>query len=172
MSATPNAPEDSLSPKIDVSESAEGQTAGAGIPGTFKDTDASQASLPSYSKTLDPNAPRLPSYAKATHKDPRKKSMEELHPDENERLQSLVEFAETKKMIQDNFGQHKGVVEGPPNDPLKLFKWAKRRIDGEKGHVWEKMSDEERAKWEAEGGSANPDKGEIFQGDMDTSKIA
>jgi len=172
MSATPSAPEESLSPKINVPAPAEGQTAGASVPAAFEDADVSHASLPRYSQTLDPNAPRPPSYARATHKDPRKKSMEELHPNEDERLASLIEFAETKTMIADNFGQHKGVAEGPPNDPLKLFKWAKRRMAGEKGDVWDRMSAEERARWEAEGGGADPDKGEVSQGDMDTSKIA
>ena len=172
MSATPSAPEESLSPKINVVEAPEGQTAGASIPAAPKDNGVPQTDLPGYSQRLDPDAPRLPSYASATHKDPRKKSMEELHPNEDERLASLIEFAETKKMVADNFGGHKGVAEGPPNDPLKVFKWAKRKIGGEKGEVWHKMTVEEREQWEADGGGANPEKGEVSQGDMDTSRIA
>lgn len=110
--------------------------------------------LPSYRDPSGPSGSNLPSYARATTT---------LTPEE--RRASLQAFADSKLQANDNFGGHKGVAEGPPNDPFKVLKWAKRKMSGEKGQVWSKMSAEERAKWEA-------DDGPIVHGDVDSSKVA
>jgi hypothetical protein len=50
----------------------------------------------------------------------------------------------------DYWGGLKGSAEGPPNDPFKVFRWAKRKMSGEKV-TWRKMSEEEAEKWKREG---------------------
>jgi hypothetical protein len=72
---------------------------------------------------------------------------------------------------QDTFGGHQGIATGPPNDPAKPFRWIQRKLKGEKD-VWKKLSDEEKRKWEEDGGDVDYDAGEVAVGDMNTSKIA
>ena len=114
-------------------------------PSTAEDT------LPDYFRYLQPDQPRLPSYARATHRDPRTATIEELLPTEEERLASLRAFCEEKMYVNDYFGGLKGSPEGPPNDPFKVFRWAKRKMSGEKGVTWKKMSEEEEERWKREG---------------------
>ncbi|KAH8704027.1 hypothetical protein BGW36DRAFT_264586, partial [Talaromyces proteolyticus] len=102
--------------------------------------------LPDYTA----NSPRLPSYARATAR----QAMTE-----EERLASLHAFVERKQSINDYYGGHKGCPQGPPNDPLKPFKWIKRKMNGEK-NVWRSLSDEEKRKWEESGGDIDEDSGE------------
>jgi len=125
--------------------------------------------LPNYTRRPDPSAPRLPSYARATRQSSRTMTIEQLLPTEEERLASLQAFCEERMYANDFFGGQKGCAEGPPNDPFKLFRWAKRKMSGEKGAVWRKLSIEQREKWEAAGGEAKD--GEAAHGDMDTSRI-
>jgi len=113
----------------------------------------------------------LPTDTRATGLNPRTAKIEQLLPTEEERLASLRAFVEEKQFAPDYFGGHKGSAEGPPNDPFKVLKWAKRKIGGEKGHVWEKLTAEQRQEWEAEGGYVNEAQGEIAKGDLDSSKI-
>jgi len=81
-------------------------------------------------------------------------------------LVSLCAFVEDKMFAPDYFGGQMGSAVGPPNDPFKVFKWAKRKIHGEKGHVWHKMSVEQFEKWEADGGAVNEN------GNVDSSTVA
>jgi hypothetical protein len=71
---------------------------------------------------------------------------------------------------QDTFGGHKGIATGPPNDPAKPFRWIQRKFKGEKD-VWRKLSDEERRKWEEEGGDVDYEAGDVAKGDINTSRI-
>jgi hypothetical protein len=123
--------------------------------------------LPDYSRFPDPSLPRLPSYARATRADSRTATIEQLLPTEEERLASLRAFCEEKKYANDYWGGHKGSAEGPPNDPFKLFRWAKRKMSGEKV-TWRKMSEEDAERWEREGWAKD---GEIAEGDVDTSTV-
>lgn len=134
--------------------------------------DESRDTLPDYSRRPDPNAPRLPSYARATRRDSRNATIEELLPTEEERLASLRAFAEEKMYVNDYWGGHKGSAEGMPNDPFKVFKWAKRKMSGERGSVWRRLSDEQKAKWEAAGGTVDENRGEVAWGDIDTHTVA
>jgi len=106
--------------------------------------------LPDYSHRPDPSLPRLPSYARATRCDSRTATIEQLLPTEEERLASLRAFCEEKMYSDDYWGGLKGSAEGPPNDPFKVFRWAKRKMSGEKV-TWRKMSEEEAEKWKREG---------------------
>jgi len=133
--------------------------------GTTSDEDV----LPDYSRYLEPDQPRLPSYARATHRDSRTATIEELLPTEEERLESLRAFCEEKKYSNDYFGGLEGSPEGPPNDPFKLFRWAKRKMSGEKGLTWKKMSEEQKERWKREGWARD---GEVADGDVDTSRVA
>lgn len=132
-------------------------------------TAESDEALPNYSRRPDPSAPRLPSYARATRQSSRTMTIEQLLPSEEERLASLQAFCEERMYANDYFGGQKGCAEGPPNDPFKLFRWAKRKMSGEKGAVWRKLSIEQREKWEAAGGEMK--EGEIARGEMDTSRL-
>lgn len=116
--------------------------------------DIDTETLPGYSQRPD----GLPSYARVTRNDQR-------------RRESLQAFVERKMYTQDTFGGHKGIATGPPNDPTKPFRWIQRKLKGEKD-VWKKLSDEEKRKWEEEGGDVDYDAGEMVVGDMNTSKIA
>jgi len=124
--------------------------------------------LPNYSRRPDPSHPHLPSYARATRRDSRTATIEELLPTEEERLASLREFCEEKKYANDYWGGHKGSADGPPNDPFKVFRWAKRKMGGEKGATWKKMSEENAEKWKREGWAKD---GEVAHGDVDTSRV-
>ncbi|EED14105.1 hypothetical protein TSTA_103290 [Talaromyces stipitatus ATCC 10500] len=104
--------------------------------------------LPNYSRRPDSNAPRLPSYARVERTD-------------RLRRESWQTFIESKMYGPDTFGGHKGITDGPPNDPLKPFRWIRRKVKGEK-NVWRKLSVEERRKWEEEGGPVNYDAGECL----------
>lgn len=128
-------------------------------------SDKANDTLPEYTYRADPTASTLPSYARATRPDYRSAMSEE------ERLASLREFVESKSYQPDFFGGQKGRPEGPANDPFKVFRWANRRIHGERGDVWRRMSVESRRKWEEEGGEIDDAKGEVERRDMDTSKI-
>lgn len=134
-------------------------------------TDRTHDTLPDYTSRRNSAASHLPPYTRATRTDSRRPTIQELLPNEEERLASLREFVEEKMYANDNFGGHKGVADGPANDPFKAFRWAKRKMSGEKGAVWRKMSVEQRARWEADG-RADPDKGEMGRGDVDTHLIA
>lgn len=116
--------------------------------------DIDTETLPGYSQQPD----GLPSYARVTRNDQR-------------RQESLQAFVESKMYTQDTFGGHKGIATGPPNDPAKPFRWIQRKLKGEKD-VWKKLSDEEKRKWEEEGGDVDYDAGEVAVGDMNTSRIA
>jgi len=127
--------------------------------------------LPDYTRRPDPTASRLPSYARATRGDSRTAMIEELLPTEEERLASLRAFVEEKQYANDYFGGQKGKPEGPPNDPFKVFRWAKRKISGEKGEVWRRLSVEQRTKWEEQGGEVDEARGEVAWGDIDTHRL-
>ncbi|EEA19708.1 hypothetical protein TMatcc_009856 [Talaromyces marneffei ATCC 18224] len=116
--------------------------------------DVDTQTLPDYSR----HAGGPPSYARVERND-------------QLRQESLKAFVESKMYTQDTFGGHKGIATGPPNDPAKPFRWIQRKLKGEKG-VWKKLSEEERRKWEEEGGDVDYDAGEVAIGDMNTSKIA
>lgn len=116
-----------------------------------RDTDTE--TLPAYSRGSD----GLPSYARVRLNDQR-------------RQESLKGFIESKMYYQDTFGGYKGIATGPPNDPAKPFKWIQRKLKGERD-VWRKLSDEEKRKWEEDGGDVNYDAGQVATGDMDTSNI-
>jgi hypothetical protein len=136
-------------------------------PPAFPDDDALEHAnelLPQYTRRPDAGEPRLPSYARAT----RRPSQVPMTPEE--RLASLHAFIESKMYVNDNFGGHKGEVNGPPVSPLKPFQWMMRKMKGEKD-VWKKLTDEQRRKWEEDGGSRNEERGEVIRGDMDTSRI-
>ena len=130
---------------------------------------ASDEALPNYSRRPDPSAPRLPSYARATRQSSRTMTIEQLLPSEEERLASLQAFCAERLYANDYFGGQKGCADGPPNDPFKLFRWAKRKMSGEKGAVWRRLGDEHKEKWEAAGGEMKD--GEIAQGEVDTSRL-
>jgi hypothetical protein len=129
---------------------------------------AEEDTLPDYSRIPDPSHPRLPSYARATRPDCRTATIEQLLPTEEERLASLREFCEEKKYALDYWGGHKGSAEGPPNDPFKVFRWAKRKMSGERGVTWRKMSEEDAERWERTGWARD---GEVAHGDVDTSRV-
>lgn len=136
-------------------------------PPAFPDEDALghvNELLPQYTRRPDAGEPRLPSYARAT----RRPSQPPMTPEE--RLASLHAFIESKMYVNDTFGGLKGEVNGPPVSPLKPFQWMMRKMKGEKD-VWKKLTDEQRRKWEEEGGSRNEERGEVIRGDMDTSRI-
>jgi len=149
-----------------------------GQPPSFSDETDSLADntnddpLPDY--TRGPHGPtiasaHLPSYARATGHKP---TIEELIPNEEQRLASLRAFAEEKKYANDYFGGHKGRPEGPPNDPLKVFRWAKKKMSGDGAGTWRRMSADERARWEEQGGQVDEMEGEVAEGDVDTHQIA
>ncbi|KAF3397232.1 hypothetical protein DPV78_007780 [Talaromyces pinophilus] len=123
-------------------------------PNNTPERDIDTETLPVYSQRPD----GLPSYARVTRNDQR-------------RRESLQAFVQSKMYTQDTFGGHKGIATGPPNDPAKPFRWIQRKLKGEKD-VWKKLSDEEKRKWEEDGGDVNYDAGEVAVGDMNTSKIA
>lgn len=116
--------------------------------------DIDTETLPGYSRRPD----GLPSYARVTRNDQR-------------RRETLQAFIESKMTTYDTFGGQKGIATGPPNDPAKPFRWLQRKLKGEKD-VWKKLSDEEKRKWEEEGGDVDYDAGEVAVGDMNTSRIA
>lgn len=116
--------------------------------------DIDTETLPGYSRRLD----GLPSYARVTRNDQR-------------RRETLQAFIESKMTTYDTFGGQKGIATGPLNDPAKPFRWLQRKLKGEKD-VWKKLSDEEKRKWEEEGGDVDYDAGEVAVGDMNTSRIA
>ena len=132
------------------------------------DTSAEEVALPDYSRRPDPALPRLPSYARATRPDSRTATIEQLLPTEEERLASLRAFCEEKMYANDYWGGLKGSADGPPNDPFKVFRWAKRKMSGEKGVTWRKMSEEDAEKWKRVGWARD---GEIAVGDVDTSRV-
>lgn len=127
--------------------------------------------LPDYTRGPDPSAQRLPSYARATRLNSHTATIEELLPTEEERLASLRAFVEEKRYANDYYGGHKGSAEGPPNDPFKVFRWAKRKMSGEKGAVWRRMSAEQKREWEESGGVVKEAEGEVAWEDIDTSRI-
>jgi hypothetical protein len=173
---TPNQPRDITTAA--VAEEPKGPTTivdppkGGDAPPSIEHHKKSHDMPPDYSKLADPTAPRVPSYAQATHQNPRTSTIEQLLPSEEERLASLRAFVEEKKYAPDYFGGHKGSAQGQPNDPFKPFRWAKRKIEGEKGHVWHKLTEEQRREWEASGGVVDEDHGEVSKGDVDSSTVA
>jgi hypothetical protein len=140
--------------------------------------DENRDSPPGYLRQPDPATPRLPSYARATGQNPRNATIEQLLPTEEERLASLRAFAEEKQLSESYNGSGNlfnwfdpwGIrniersAQGPPNDPLKVLRWAKRKISGEKGDVWQTLTTEHRQKWEADGVE------DSVKGDVDASK--
>jgi hypothetical protein len=127
--------------------------------------DKTDDTPPDYTRRRGSVASSLPSYRRATQEDSRTLMTEE------ERLALLQAFVEEKMYANDNFGGHKGVTNGPPNDPLKVFRWAKRKMAGEKDGVWSKLTSEQRAKWEAHEAGLEQAKGEVAWGDVDTHTI-
>lgn len=111
--------------------------------------------LPEYSHNN--HHPSPPSYARVEMADRR-------------RRESLQEFLNQKMYHEDTFGGIKGIVSGPPNDPLKPFRWMSRKFKGQK-HVWRTLSEEERRKWEEDGGAADHERGEVVAGDVDTARV-
>jgi hypothetical protein len=82
------------------------------------------------------------------------------HPGDNEYHASLRAWAREKEYMNDNFGGHKGVAVGEPNDPFKVFRWVGRKLRGKptnggRSHHWE---------------PSRP--GEVADGEVDTHNLA
>lgn len=162
----PTPEDESIPPKADETLLSSALPLPGVAPPSLTHYSESSDTLPHYTPRPASAPPHPRSYSRATA------TIEEFLPTEEERIASLLAFAEEKKYAPDFFGGHKGSAEGMPNDPFKAFRWAKRKMSGEKGHVWRRLSEEQLREWEAEGGAVNEALGEVTKGDMDTSRVA
>jgi hypothetical protein len=112
--------------------------------------------VPSYTPAAGPSASPV---GKATGLSPT-----DARDGDSPYIASMRAWAKEKEFINDNFGGHKGIAVGEPNDPFKLFKWAGRKMSGKP---------KPQAKQPEDATARSPfDPPIVAVGDMDTSKIA
>jgi len=156
--STTNPSNDSRTTATVVEQPDELPATGSPLPGEttspFDNHQSSDDPPPDYSRRQDPTAPRLPSYGQTA-------TIEQLLPTEEERLASLRAFAEEQQFTPNDSGERDDHPQKPPKDPLKVFRWVKRKMSGEKGDVWQRLNHERRQKWEAERGTTGEAQGDI-----------
>ena len=91
---------------------------------------------------------------------------------EEEKLQMLREFQHHKEYANDYWGGHKGAPEGPPKDPLKVFRWAGRKISRDEDPAKRPPGSPDRWYDRSRSQQDGAADGEVAKGDIDTSRLA